>query len=200
MKLFNIVAKLEKRTQTLEAEAGLLSLRRKLTIQERRQSEHLVYQLQIVWECFVREYVVNSALGKHNDRNGPTEARIARFFSSKEAVANYIVASGRSRYEPKWYSSQEVIAVANRLRLSNFSDISAAIGVTPWPLEDLRLIRNFFAHRSKFAAIKVRNIPWFNNTDDILVENTAFEYSSNGVLHFEEWARHMRLTAQNILG
>ena len=62
--LANLTVKLSKRVDRLIAEATELADKPDLNTGERRQAEHILYQLQNTWENFVREFVLLSATGR----------------------------------------------------------------------------------------------------------------------------------------
>lgn len=189
-----LVTNLERRVDALSAEMAPL-LGSALTSQERRQAEHITFQLQNVWEQFVRNFILVSATGAAQGSSGPVSSSVPYNFRSREAAGHYLLQITRERFEPKWYRPLDAIKAGRRLGIGNLSNISAAIGSTPWPLEDLRLIRNFFAHRSKSSALEIRALAWFTG-DEISVETTVVPYAVGGVRRFESWCAAMKAVSR----
>lgn len=117
--------------------------------------EAAVIQLQDRWGHFCRELVLTSAVGGIRTTGGTLIGRNhqGRATSLSALRASFV---GRQRkpahWEPKWFDPIEAIDAARRLSVSNLATISAALGVSPSPLEELRAIRNFFAHRGELAG------------------------------------------------
>lgn len=61
-------------------------------------------------------------------------------------------------WEPRWGRAADCLAAARDLRIGNFPTVSAAIGVTPSPAEDLRIVRNFYAHRGEVTVSQARGV------------------------------------------
>ncbi|RYG96292.1 MAG: hypothetical protein EON58_12395 [Alphaproteobacteria bacterium] len=158
-----------------------------------RRVEHIVMQLQNVWELYMREFVLNSAVGNATDKSGPVKSLLQERIHSKEH-ASYVLISKykRRRNEPDWYKPADIADAVVKLNLTNQPKIIGAVGATPWPLDDLRHVRNFIAHRSKRAAEEVRSLPWFGQHDRIDVGSTAFAYLPGGATNIEVWAQQIK--------
>lgn len=118
-----------------------------------------VVRLHDTWARFCREIFIMSAIGKARDLTGNIIVGVPGAANSSD-VLNILWRihprrSNRPRssyWEPKWYNPTEFIRLAQYVGLSNFPTLSAAIGATPSPIDDLRKIRNFLVHRSESAA------------------------------------------------
>ncbi len=198
--LWGIGARLSQRVDGLLSEVGTLTHQATLEVRERRQVEHIVYQLQNCWESFVRELILCSATGQYRNQSGLVHSSLSRKISSKEQAAIVLISLYPNRsIEPSWYLSDQAINAATKLQLSNLADITAVLGSTPWPLDDLRYVRNFFAHRSKRSAQEVRALPWFNSKQPITVENTCFDFDTTGIRRIEAWGTFMKLAARQLV-
>lgn len=198
--LWGIGGRLSQRVDGLLGEVRRLPSVGTFEIKERRQVEHIVYQMQNCWESFVREMILCSATGYYSNRYGPVKSSLSSKITSKEQAAAVLVSLyPRRRFEPDWYLSREAIDAATRLQLSNLPDITAVLGATPWPLDDLRSVRNFFAHRSKRAAKEVRALSWFNSAQSITIENTCFDFDMTGNRRIESWGAFMKLAANQLI-
>ncbi|MFK3845345.1 hypothetical protein [Stenotrophomonas sp. NPDC078853] len=56
--------------------------------------------------------------------------------------------------EPNWYSAKEASDAAQRIGTLNKGDLAAALGAAGSPADDLRRVRNFYAHRGQNTAIR----------------------------------------------
>lgn len=189
-----LITQLERRVNALEVEMSNL-LDSPLTMANRRQAEHITFQLQNSWEIYVRNFVLSSATGYAIDSSGRLPSSVPYNFRSREAARAFLLQMARSRYEPKWYRPDDAIRAAQRLRIANLTNFAAAIGSTPWPLEHLRLTRNFFAHRSRSSALELRALNWFSPDDIISLETTVMPFES-GVRRFDGWCASMKLVAR----
>lgn len=196
--LGTLASQLERRVDALEMEMVAL-LGGPLAATDRRQAEHIIFQLQNVWEIHVRNFILISATGRAIGGSGQIPASIPRKYRSREAACHFLLLTSRNRYEPKWYRPADAIRAATTLRLANLADVAAAIGSTPWPLEDLRLIRNFFAHRSRSSALELRALGWFQPGDTISIETTLMPYVPGGVRRFNNWCLAMKAVSRAML-
>lgn len=193
-----LVTQLERRVNDLESEIALL-LVEPISNANRRQAEHITFQLQNFWEMYVRNFVLLSATGHAVDSGGRLQASAPYNFRSREAVRALLLQRTGDRFEPKWYRPADAIKAARRLQIKNLPNFTAAIGSTPWPLEDLRLTRNFFAHRSRSSALELRALNWFTVGDTISVETTLMPFGAGGVPRINGWCASMKLIAAAML-
>ncbi len=197
--LGGLVAQLERRVDALHAEMTPLMGGAPLNAVERRQAEHITFQLQNAWELYVRNFILSSATGRASGLAGPVPASVPRAYRNREAVSHYLLQVTRQRFEPKWYRPVDAINAARRLNIANVANVAAAIGSTPWPLENLRLTRNFFAHRSRSSALELRALNWFSTNDTIEVETTVFPFDAGGVRRFDAWCAAMKTVGRAML-
>jgi len=200
MNLNSVVYKLHRRLDTLaeDVEAKLVG---GYCDGKRRHIEHAIFQLQNSWESYVRELILLSATGKYSDNGGVVRSNLPMRIHGKENAAGLLIQlrPGRNRYEPKWYNAREAAEACRILQLSNTNKINFALGSTPWPLEDLRKIRNFYAHRSKSSAKQVRDIAWVNSSSDLNVIETVLQAHNSGAKQFDYWASFMKLASSSML-
>jgi hypothetical protein len=106
--------------------------------------------------------VLASAGGRAQTLGGVPIGRspiLARNESPLEALRNTNTTwTRRAVWEPKWFDPSGAIDAAARLRISNFPDFSAGLGATSTVPEDLRLVRNYLAHRHRTTADKLVDI------------------------------------------
>lgn len=197
--LGGLVAQLERRVDALHAEMMPLMGGGPLDPVQRRQAEHIIFQLQNAWELYVRNFILLSATGRASGLAGPLPASVPRAYRNREAVCHYLLQVTPRRFEPKWYRPNDAINAARQLNVANFANVAAAIGSTPWPLEKLRLTRNFFAHRSRSSALELRALNWFGPSDTIEVETTVFPFDVGGVRRFDAWCAAMKAVGRAML-
>jgi hypothetical protein len=193
-----LVTQLERRVNALEAEMTAI-LAAPIANDGRRQAEHITFELQNIWEMYVRNFILLSATGRAIGAAGRLPASAPYSFRSREAVCAYLLTQRGYKFEPKWYRPTDAIKAAQRLQIHNLTNLTAAIGSTPWPLEELRLTRNFFAHRSRSAALELRALNWFSPGDIIAVETTVMPFGLGGVRRFDGWCASMKLIAGAML-
>jgi hypothetical protein len=153
--------------------------------------------LQDRWGSFCRSLILVSAVGPARTSSGmgiprqnPTAAEALRVLRSSF--------TGRSKksatWEPKWFDPSEAIDAAQRLGIPNLSTVSAALGSTPSPLDDLRVVRNFFAHRGQLAGSTMRNSLGLGST--LAAHTYLTEVRIGGALRFETWVRTLQRMAR----
>ena len=196
--LGNLSAQLDRRVDALRAEMVPL-LSGPLSAVERRQAEHITFQLQNAWEMYVRNFILSSATGRAFGIGGNVPASVPRAYRTREAASHYLLQLTGDRFEPKWYHPIEAIKAAKKLNIANIGNVAAAIGSTPWPLENLRLTRNFFAHRSRSSALQLRALHWFGPGDVIEVETTLIPFDVGGVRRFDSWCAAMKIVGRAML-
>jgi len=197
--LIALTSKLEQRVDVLSLEASTL-FDTPLTPETRRQAEHLAFQLQTTWELYVRNFVLISASGHGTDHSGIVASSLPFGYRSREAAGHYLISLYRRRpHEPDWYRPLDAIQAANMLRINNFAKFAGAIGSTPWLLDELRLTRNFFAHRSKRSALQLRALGWFASTDKISIETTMTPFVTGGIRRFDAWCASIKAVANGML-
>ena len=62
-------------------------------------------------------------------------------------------------WEPRWADAGECLRAAKALRIANYATVSSALSSTPSPADDVRVVRNYFAHRSEKTAKAAALIP-----------------------------------------
>lgn len=198
--LIKLAAKLDARIDALLDDAKPFIGGTTLETGEARQVEHIVMQLQNVWELYVREFVLHSAVGNAEDKSGPVRSKLSDPIRSKEHASHILISKyQRRRVEPDWYKPTDIADAAIKLDLTNQAKIIGAVGATPWPLDDLRHVRNFIAHRSKRAAQQVRRLPWFGQNDRLDVGSTALLYMPGGATNVEIWAQQIKTVGAAML-
>ncbi|GAB6967697.1 hypothetical protein JCM25156A_17340 [Komagataeibacter kakiaceti JCM 25156] len=145
-------------------------------------------QIQIEWELFVRNLILDSATGNFENGNGLIISRSYPSLRSREEAAHRLIGTyRRQQFEPDWYLPTRAIDASMRLGVSNQPQIAAELGVTPWPIEELRHVRNFIAHKSKRSALAVRGTGIIGASAKIDVLEAALQYGTGGAKRYIEW-------------
>lgn len=115
---------------------------------------YAVMRLHDAWGRFCRRLVLRCAGGRLVTVGGsyvPRSPTVASTQSALDALkSTYPTArQGWAVWEPRWFDVGQAIDAAKRLKIGNFSTVSAGLGLTGPGLEDLRACRNFFAHRNE---------------------------------------------------
>lgn len=170
-----------------------------LSVDEMYMLERLLLQLQINWDHFVRSIILDSASGQYENANGPVFSSLTNPPRSRERAAHRLISLyPRRSFEPDWYLPNEAIDAASRLRVSNYSEISAFLGASPWAISELRFIRNFVSHRTKRAAISLRAVIPSHSLGSNEIVGRCFDYSHGGSQTYKTWISFMKSVAQGI--
>jgi hypothetical protein len=157
--------------------------------------EMSVIRLHDAWARFCKELIVISSYARPYSTNGMVIPRAPGIDSRQNALNRAMIRTrGGNRREPRWADANESIDAAQRLGIVNLSNVSMGLGVTPSPVDDLRRVRNFFAHRNDTTAQHVRRIahsigvPMQTPPRELLRQLQA----PSGVTLFETWVNKLR--------
>jgi hypothetical protein len=161
--------------------------------------EKCLMQLQLEWEVFIRNFILDCATNKFQCGSGPVTSSIPQRLYTREIACHYLISTfPKSRKEPDWYIPARAIRAADSLGLSNLSTVSAELGVSPWEVDDLRFLRNFIAHRSKNSALKLRSVGLASRSGSIRPVDIAYSHSSSGVVNYRRWASFVKNVAARV--
>lgn len=159
---------------------------------ERRIVERCVMQLQVEFELFVRNFVLDCSTGRYTNSTGLVSTNLPNRFHNREKACHYLLSRKGSKREPNWAIPQQAINAAQTLQLSNFADVSAELGITPWEVDDLRYVRNYMAHRSKESAKKLRSTKLAHHRNSIDPVAIVYSTSPRGGKNFERWTAFIK--------
>ena len=163
--------------------------------------ERALLQLQIEWELFVRNLILDSATGQYTDSNGKVVSKLGIPAPTRERASHVLISRyKRRRREPDWYLPKDAIQAANLLAVTNLQNIAAWLGLSPWEIEELRYIRNFIAHQSKESALEVRRRGLLPSSGRINTVATAYAFDMSGMKNYLRWSRFMKLVAGKLTG
>lgn len=156
--------------------------------------EMATLRLHDEWARFCREVILSSATDRPFTANGVRLAKPAGINGRADAVAASIRSTG-GKYEPKWATASNSIKAAKTIAVSNLATISAALGAANSPAEDLRHVRNFFAHRAQDTADKVRALGFFVAGTKLNAAGLLASTVPGGASRFEAWIRGLGVVA-----
>ena len=170
---------------------------RELSMVEELAIEMAIVRLQSEWEQFVRNLILDSATGLYVNSGGRVfGAATAVRSMGRERVLRSVVPSWR---EPNWIVPNDAIGVARSLGVTNLTNISSYLGISPWKIENLRHIRNFIVHRSKSAAVKFRDHSSVPILGSISPVTFCLSYDSTGTKRYLTWRSFMDLIADGLV-
>ena len=162
----------------------------------RLSAEMAVIRLYDAWARFCRELVILSAGGAPHTANGIPVPRAPGIRGIKDVIPTLMQTYSRRRFEPGWARGSECIDAAVRLRINNLMTVQAAIGATNSPAEELRLVRNFFAHRSLSSAQEIYQQNWHPSGNRLNIENLTARMTTGGVTVMESWILNLQIVAE----
>lgn len=157
--------------------------------------EMAVIRLYDAWARFCRELVLLSATGRPLTAKGSRIPCCASARTRTDALS--ILTNGGKQFEPDWAKSKKCLDAAQRLSIFNFRTVSAAIGAQS-PIEEIRVIRNFFAHRSKRTADDIRKHPFSISPQTLRIEHLVGVIVPPAITRMESWIvdlRHLALAS-----
>lgn len=158
-------------------------------------AEMAVIRLYDAWARFCRELVILSAGCRPYTYSG-SRLDLAPNISCRSDVIPRLVKPHRKRsYEPEWPKTIECLDAAQHLTIPNFGTVSAALGATISPIEEIRNVRNFFAHRGYRTVRGIQGQSFHTPITRYKVEDLAGQMLPPGVTRMEFWILQLRLVA-----
>jgi hypothetical protein len=117
----------------------------------------IIVRLQDYWANFVRQLVVLSASGNGHTTSGSSVAS-AHGLTSVRGVEAWLAPHTPPAREPDWHVAQTSLRLARLLGISNFRNVSAALGSVTSPEANIRIYRNYIVHRNKDTADRLRHL------------------------------------------
>jgi hypothetical protein len=113
---------------------------------------------------------------------------------SEEDAAIWAISALGLRFEPNWGSAREALRAASALDITNLSQVSAALGATNSPANDLRTLRNFVAHRNRGTALELRRLWNLRSlSQPMRADNLLGAVDAAGKKLFDMWVDSLRL-------
>ena len=164
-------------------------------------------ELLTLWGNFSRAFYISSALGARTT-SGKKITHVNAAITNKDTSLYFaVLAFGRydrskgvppritHREEPIWYDESLLprIAADPRMRLSNDSQINAALSSGSGIFDELAVIRNYVAHRNEATRTSVSNVIPFLERKKRQTVNQYLLRPSAGVTVLQQWIRDMKL-------
>ena len=158
---------------------------------EQLAAEMVIVRMYDGWARYCRELVILSACGNTLTLSGTVVPAVIKRRS--DVVPALLATYVRRQYEPKWAIAAECIDAASRLRIANLSTLAGALGATNSPAEEIRNVRNYYAHREQGAAARAIACSVFAGARPIVFDLAA--YRKSGETFLDSWVNGLVLVA-----
>lgn len=161
--------------------------------------ESATVQLQDSWSNYCRDLVLRSWKGGIATLGGQLIPMRRGDASPRAALAalrsTYSGRLKKSQYwEPKWFDPNEALDAASRLALTNVGAIASGLGLSPSPLDELRAVRNYFAHKGPQSVQSLN--PYVSSPTSDSVHAFITSPTQGGAVRFERWAAQLDIMAR----
>ena len=173
-----------------ESGTSTRSLRRRTLL-----AEMTVLRLHDAWARFCRQLVVVSAGGRPLTAGGSRLALAPGITTPADVVPVLLGTYRKRKYEPRWAVPHECVDAAGRLRLANLTTVAGAIGAIDAVPDDLRVVRNFFAHRGHSGALEVRGLSVVPATVRLAAPSVLSIRVAGGITLIKSWSLTLQATA-----
>ena len=161
--LITIYRKFAKETalleQAIESPCSTVSLQQR-DFDGQLVREMCVMRLQDSWARFCRDLVIMSSWAEPMTAQGSRVAKAPRIRRARDVIPTLISTYTRRTTEPNWHIPSESIDAAQRLRITNYNTVKSGLSLSfsHSPTEQVRCLRNYFAHRSENTAKLVQQV------------------------------------------
>ena len=159
--------------------------------QKQLAAEMAVIRIYDAWARYCRELIILSASGNTQTLNGTIIPAVVKRRS--DVIPVLLATYKKTRYEPKWERATDCIEAARRLNIANIGTLSAALGASNSPAEEIRLVRNYYAHRRQGASALAIACNVFVGSSPIVFDLAA--YKNAGETFLESWVNGLMLVA-----
>jgi hypothetical protein len=154
--------------------------------------------MQVEFELFIRNYILDCATGTFCTEGEPITSKLKKFKRRERACA-YILNARKTKREPNWAIPSHAIAAAQTLQLSNERQVLDELGISPWEIDDMRFVRNFIAHKSKEAAVRLRYQGLVKTKEKIDPAAIVVGVSKKGGKNYERWSGFIKGVATRLV-
>lgn len=158
-------------------------------------AEMAVVRLHDAWARFSRELVLQSAACAPTTAAGVLIPRAPGIRRRRDVIPVLLATYRKRVFEPRWAAAKEAIDAAQRLRIANLGTVAAALGAMNSPSEEIRLVRNYFAHRSESTVAEIRAHPSLGGRA-LNWKALASDQVGPGVMRIEQWIIRLRAIAE----
>lgn len=164
----------------------------------RNNREWCIIALHDAWVSHCRALVLTSAVAGCETLAGVRVPPVAGVRNANRAVALVrasLAPKAPAYWEPRWGDAREAIRAAQALGINNFVQVSGALGSTPSPAEDLRVVRNYVAHRNHTTAPAVRRLTNLAGFVDPTLDGYLIAIVGPLESRYRSWVRELRSIA-----
>ena len=161
---------------------------------------HCVIRLFDAWSRFCRSLVVLSAGARPVTKTSGRLLHAPGIASVTDVLPKLRALHPKKPpwWEPRWGRAGDCLDAARDLQIGNFPTVSAAIGSTPSPAEDIRIVRNFYAHRGAATFVLTRRVATgYGITGRVHPDAIAVFPVVGGVSVFESWIVDLLTVAES---
>jgi hypothetical protein len=155
--------------------------------------EMAVIRLHDSWARFCREVVILSALGNVVTGGGQMLARSHPSLIARSAVVPFCLRVSGWKWEPRWGDATSCVRAAQYLMIQNLVNVSSALGAANSPAENLRRVRNFYAHRHVRTSAEAMGTNLFVGGSPTVFHLN--NYATGGMRTFESWTQGLVVVA-----
>lgn len=162
-------------------------------------SEMCVIRLHDAWARFCRELVVISAYARPLTASGSRVSKAPNIAFRRQVIPTLLNTYRRRRTEPDWYIPNESLDAARRLGVTNYYSLLSGLGasLSPSPTEQVRFMRNFYAHRNHSTSQRVSQVTLDLGLSGLVKPHVVpLEIIHSGSSVFSLWVNQLRLMAQ----
>jgi hypothetical protein len=138
--------------------------------EDQRAVSYVVIEAANLWEGYCRSFYLSTALRARDSSGQRVTLTYHRRITSVEEALTIAVHEmdprTRTRHgpwtpgeEPDWPNTGHMRRVVRLLGASNLPKLDRALGLLPSALNDIRTVRNYFAHKAERSATSVGNLP-----------------------------------------
>ncbi len=160
--------------------------------------EWCVLALHDAWVAYCRSLVLTSAGAGSRTLSGtvvPAAPGIRTAAQAVSVVRAALAPTAPTYWEPHWGDAREAIRAAQALKISNFAQVSGALGATPSPADEVRRIRNYIAHRNRSTASLVRAFVGVTGAIDPVLDGYLNALVGPLESRYGAWVREFRAIA-----
>jgi hypothetical protein len=161
------------------------------------ENEMCIIRVHDSWARFCRDLIFFSYIGGFT-KTGKKIPPVTGGRTYSDFMACYKATFKKPpRFEPKWATASDAIDVAQRVKVSNVGTISSALGAVNSPANELRIVRNYYAHRVADTADKIKSISWVvgNKNLKLTPVDIPGAITMGGISYFEQWVYDLQLRA-----
>lgn len=162
--------------------------------QARMAAEMAIVRLYASWGLFCRRLVLASATGHIETLSGAVLSKAPGVRRSRDVIPVLMATYKKRKYEPEWAVAVECLDAATRLKVANLTTLQTSLGSVTSPANEIRIVRNFFAHRSDYSVRTIRAQPWYTPSLKLNVEDLLARPTAAGII-MSSWIASLELVA-----